>query len=291
MRRIVFLSLAIILTFTPAYAQTILEQVEEGRERGPSEKARTPTAIEHVRPNPERGLFPEAPATESGPPDVVSSRSETHFTVRGFGNNEANLPHPLTIGGWSVTLADIQSSDHYSFWLKDRRSSNSPLVLFCKNSACTSTGHPTRIQLSLARPLDSLYIAPIASSETGTWAVRFVKNGPCTPTTDVLQFDGDYSIRMCYVTGEGETGQAQAGVWASSQSGILWFFSRENAEVLVKVLDGCKRNGYRWVFVAPVTDVGFELRVTGPDGETWTHTNAVGTTASTISDTNAFRCR
>ena len=96
--------------------------------------------------------------------------------------------------------------------------------------------------------------------------------GPCLPTTDVLQFDGGYRISMCYVTHQGETGQAKAGVWASSQSGILWFFSRENAEVLVKVLDGCRHNGHRWVFVAPVTDVGFELRVTAPDGKVWTHT-------------------
>ncbi len=121
-------------------------------------------------------------------------------------------------------------------------------------------------------------------------AVSFSTEGPCTPTSDVLQFDGDYRVRMCYITGEGETGQARAGVWASSQSGILWFFSRENAEVLVKVLDGCEHNGHRWVFVAPVTDLGFELRVTGPNGETWTHTNEAGTTAPTRSDTSAFRC-
>ena len=115
--------------------------------------------------------------------------------------------------------------------------------------------------------------------------------GPCLPTTDVLQFDGGYRVSMCYVTHQGETGQAKAGIWASSQSGILWFFSRENAEVLVKVLDGCRHNGHRWVFVAPVTDVGFELRVTGPRGKVWTHTNEVGTTALTKSDTSAFRCR
>ncbi len=126
-----------------------------------------------------------------------------------------------------------------------------------------------------------LVVIPAGSSST---------DGPCTPTSDVLQFDGGYRVRMCYITGEGETGQAQAGVWASSQSGILWFFSRENAEVLVKVLDGCEYNGHRWVFVAPVTDLGFELRVTGPDGDTWTHTNEAGTTAPTRSDTSAFRC-
>lgn len=112
----------------------------------------------------------------------------------------------------------------------------------------------------------------------------------CTPTTTVLSFDGGYDVSMCYVTPQGEEGQAKAGVWASSQSGILWFFDRENAEVLVKVLDGCSHNEHRWVFVAPVTTLEFNLRITGPNGRRWTHSNRQGATASTKSDTRAFNC-
>ena len=48
------------------------------------------------------------------------------------------------------------------------------------------------------------------------------------------------------------------GGWASGQAGILWFFDRGNAEVPVKVLDGCADNGHRWVLVAPVTDLAFK---------------------------------
>ena len=114
--------------------------------------------------------------------------------------------------------------------------------------------------------------------------------GPCSPTTDALQFTGGYRVRMCYVTPNGDTGQAKAGIWASGESGLLWFFNRDNAEALVKVLDGCTVNGYRWVFVAPVTDLGLSLRVTGPTGQTWDYTNSTGTTAPSRSDTRAFRC-
>ena len=116
-------------------------------------------------------------------------------------------------------------------------------------------------------------------------------SGSCTPTTTALQFDGGYEVSMCYVTPGGEEGQAKAGVWASSQSGILWFFDRVNAEVLVKVLDGCANNGHRWVFVAPVTTLDFTLWVTGPDGSRWTHGNRQGETAATKSDLTAFPCR
>ena len=67
----------------------------------------------------------------------------------------------------------------------------------------------------------------------------------CTPTNAALQFEGGYQVSMCYVTPDGDVGQANSGIWNSSQAGILWFFDRENAEVLVKVLDGCAHNGHR----------------------------------------------
>jgi len=60
--------------------------------------------------------------------------------------------------------------------------------------------------------------------------------------------------------------------------------------VLVKVLDGCAHNGYRWVYVAPVTTLEFNLRVTGPNGKRWTHSNRQGQTASSRSDNRAFQC-
>ena len=112
----------------------------------------------------------------------------------------------------------------------------------------------------------------------------------CTPTTTALQFDGGYTVSMCYRTPDGREGQAKSGIWASSQAGLLWFFDRENAEVLVKVLNGCSHNAHRWVYVAPVTDLEFNLWVTGPDGRRWTHSNRQGTTASTKADTRAFQC-
>ena len=111
----------------------------------------------------------------------------------------------------------------------------------------------------------------------------------CVPETTPLVFDGSYSVSMCYETPAGDVGEARAGIWASGESGLLWFFNRDNAEVLIKVLDGCGHNNHRWVFVAPVTDLAFNLHVT--DGvDTWTHRNRQGVTASTRSDNLAFPC-
>ncbi len=112
----------------------------------------------------------------------------------------------------------------------------------------------------------------------------------CRPETTPLVFDGGYEVRMCYETPAGEVGEAKSGIWASSESGLLWFFSRTNAEVLIKVLDGCRFNGHRWVFAAPVTDVAFNLYVTDGNGHYWRHFNRQGEKAATKTDTMAFRC-
>ncbi len=112
----------------------------------------------------------------------------------------------------------------------------------------------------------------------------------CTPATTVLMFDGGYGVSLCWETAQGTTGLGRAGIWASAESGIVWFFSRENAEMLVKVLNGCAHNGYRWVFVAPVTDVAFNLHVTSSRGNRWIHRNRLGETAATNSDLTAFKC-
>ena len=112
----------------------------------------------------------------------------------------------------------------------------------------------------------------------------------CRPETVPLTFAGGIEVAMCYETADGEVGEGKAGIWASSESGLLWFFSRDNAEVLVKVLDGCHLNGHRWVYVAPATDLAFNLYVQSPDGSNWSHHNRLGETATTRSDNFAFPC-
>lgn len=112
----------------------------------------------------------------------------------------------------------------------------------------------------------------------------------CEPDTSVLTLGGGYTVSMCYETSEGEVGDAVDWGLDSQQSGLLYFFDRDNVEVLLKVLDGCGVNGHRWVFVAPVTDLAFNLVVTSPGGEIWTHTNRLGETADAASDTSAFPC-
>ena len=112
----------------------------------------------------------------------------------------------------------------------------------------------------------------------------------CTPSGPALALSGGYTVSMCYETSAGAVGQARDWGLDSSQSALLYFFDRNNVEVLIKVLDGCGVNGHRWVFVAPVTDLAFNLHVESPAGERWTHRNRLGQTADAAGDTSAFPC-
>ena len=134
------------------------------------------------------------------------------------------------------------------------------------------------------------------ASATPAWltnsmdAARAAATATCTPRSTGLTLKGGYRVSACWEHTDGSSGDASNWDLDSEQSGILYFFDRNNAEVLLKVLDGCRVNGHRWVFVAPVTDLGLRLRVTAPDGTPWDYENAVGAVASPRSDTAAFSC-
>jgi hypothetical protein len=115
----------------------------------------------------------------------------------------------------------------------------------------------------------------------------------CEPQP-VLTLGSGYEVAMCYETSAGDVGAAEDWGLDSTQSGLLYFFDRNNAEVLVKVLEsacGLPGNDHVWVYVAPVTDLAFNLAVTPPDGgDPWTHSNNLSQTAAAKSDNRAFAC-
>ena len=75
----------------------------------------------------------------------------------------------------------------------------------------------------------------------------------CEPSTTPLVFPSGYEVSLCYEKPDGTLGEGRGGLWMSREAGLLWFFDRDNVEVLVKVLDGCAINNHHWVFTAPVT--------------------------------------
>ncbi len=74
-------------------------------------------------------------------------------------------------------------------------------------------------------------------------------------------------------------------------SALFYFFSPDNAEVLLKVLNGCGVNGKWWVFAASATDRAYTIRVrdTTTDARK-EYFSAEGPTPA-LADTAAFSCR
>ena len=136
-----------------------------------------------------------------------------------------------------------------------------------------------------------LTVGAADGSDAGRVVLEASETPVCEPDGPGIELESGHRIDMCFATPDG--GVLAANDWglAPRSAALLHFFDRENAEVLVKVLDGCAVNGHHWVFAAPATDLAFHLVVTAPDGQRWTHRNSAGQTAEPRSDTAAFPCR
>ena len=89
---------------------------------------------------------------------------------------------------------------------------------------------------------------------------------------------------------DGGSGAASVVRSGTNDSGLFTFFSRENWEILIKVLDGCAVNGHVWVYGASTTDLGYTIRVTDTvTGTVKEYRNEPGLPASVITDGKAFQ--
>jgi|GEM_PF-1227057 len=117
-------------------------------------------------------------------------------------------------------------------------------------------------------------------SPTGRLASRLATaqvSGSCVPgPTTLCLLDGRFQVEVEWENPRppGDRGvgtvvpTAGAEVSAGEDStGIFWFFTPENLELVVKVLDGRVVNGRFWVFYGALTDVGYRITVTDTVGD------------------------
>jgi hypothetical protein len=71
---------------------------------------------------------------------------------------------------------------------------------------------------------------------------------------------GRFRARVTWRIPSGATGSGHPMV-LQGDSGAFWFFTPDNPELLLKVLDGRAQNGAFWVFYATLTDVAFDLTI------------------------------
>ncbi len=102
---------------------------------------------------------------------------------------------------------------------------------------------------------------------------------------------GQFAVSVAWENALGERGEGNLVQPPSQDSALFYFFSPDNWELMVKVLDGCAINGHFWVFGAASTDVGYTIEVNRSGSpQSLRIENPVGTTAPAITNVEAFPC-
>lgn len=119
-----------------------------------------------------------------------------------------------------------------------------------------------------------------------------VTNFPCSNTATSLCLQNHFVATVKWRTGgpsSTNTGNGMLTPLVSPQSGVFWFFSPANWELMVKVLAGCPVNNHWWVFTAATTNVFYRLEVLDiRAGVNKVYFNYPGPPAPAVTDTAAF---
>jgi hypothetical protein len=101
----------------------------------------------------------------------------------------------------------------------------------------------------------------------------------CVSDDETLCIDGEsgddrFIVRARYATTQGgglqgDGAAIQLDGLGVDRGGLFWFFSADNPELLVKILDRCAMGGFKWVFISAGTNVGVNLLISD------THTGSV----------------
>jgi hypothetical protein len=119
-------------------------------------------------------------------------------------------------------------------------------------------------------------------------------SGATTLCVDSDPGDRRFKVQVSFQTsqGGGISGIGQALSLTSlgvPHGGLFTFFSADNPELLVKILNGCAVNNRYWVFITAGTNVGFTTTVSDTKaGPVKTYTNPDLTAAALVQDTSAF---
>jgi hypothetical protein len=162
--------------------------------------------------------------------------------------------------------------------------------------AATSSSLGARgARLSFTLPVSGTWTVQASSyfsGESGAYTLTIGSGSVpsiCTPNAaTVCLNNGRFRVQATYSTADRRTGSATARA-RTSDTGLFWFFSANNIEAVVKVVNGCSLNQRYWVFAAGLTNVAVTLTVTDTrNGQVRIYTNRVGNAFAPVQDTSAF---
>ena len=119
-------------------------------------------------------------------------------------------------------------------------------------------------------------------------ATTFAEVADCLEGDDTLCLnDGRFRVEVQWETDrDSDRGDAEA---LTNDTGDFWFFSPDNIELVVKVLDGCSFNERFWVYAGGLTDVKVIMTVIDSEtGVAATYYNPPGTPFRPVLDNESF---
>jgi hypothetical protein len=129
----------------------------------------------------------------------------------------------------------------------------------------------------------------------GAWSgavtpVALAAAAPCVASAaNALCLAARFAITANWREVSGATGGGTVVAVPSTGSGLFWFFSPDNWEMMVKVIDGCALNSAVWLFSAATTNVFYRMEVVDvSSGVTKIYFNYPGPPAPAVTDTAAF---
>lgn len=270
-------------------------------------------------------LLAEEPIPDNYPPDVVMAPDGT-FTVvymgrngpgvdvmaRRFGIDGAPLGPSFAVneyapGGQSLWGVASDSEGNFSVaWEQGTDSEGRGSEIYARVFFADGTPRGPSFHANPA-PYDDAFTdayPSIAIADSGqvavAWESWYVGGEPkygargarfelgCFADETSLCLGGRFHVEARWRTFDGLAGSARARPLAG-ESGAFWFFGPDNAELLVKVLDGCAVNDRYWVYAAGLTDVEVELEITDAwTGTVWRHANPLLKPFLPVHDVQAF---
>ncbi len=219
-----------------------------------------------------RALYPEI-----GPVGPVAPAAATDLTVTAISQNELELR-------WRDRSDDENAFDVYERMVD---SDFERIATLERNS--------TSVVIQNIPPATYRAYQVVARSNRGSseptpeaGATTFAEVADCMEGDDTLCLnDGRFRVEVQWETDRNsDRGDAVA---LTNDTGDFWFFSPDNIELVVKVLDGCSFNERFWVYAGGLTDVKVIMTVIDSEtGVAATYYNPPGTPFRPVQDNESF---
>ncbi len=233
-------------------------------------------------------------AWEQGDPVAEGS---TNVYARRFGADGVPLGEPFRVptesagAQYDCDLAMNREGDFVVAWHHDLGTLADFQDLYVRAFRADGTPYGPPLRVDEPRPPELFWIAvhpAVSINDAGVFVVAW-EGGPesesqqifarkyvlpCSGSPTSLCLDGDrYRLHADWWVRDERTEDGTA-LPIRVETGGFWFFSDDNPEVIVKVLDGCGSNDHHWIYAAGLTDVEVHLSVTDTEtGEIWSRVN------------------